>query len=192
MDKIKKTGILLGAAVGGLVGGALSFTGKMTRVKFLDELGNSVMDSTLYTGGLVGEAASGAVRMAAGKLQKQPRKIHRGKKQVKRAGMGIVGNWVHNFHLVTDELGVIKDGVLEGDKEKIGAATQTLGKVVTVGFMTSGAIRVEPDAHGELKRKLRAARKKAKAEAAARKDGSSPSEKDGGEAPSDRPQEEAE
>ncbi len=63
MNNIKKAGIITGAVVGGVIGGTISFIGKVSNQKFIDELGESVVDSTILTGGIAGEIASGATNM---------------------------------------------------------------------------------------------------------------------------------
>ena len=45
MDKLKKTGIVAGAIVGGIIGGTLSVIGKVSKVKIVDDIGESVVDS---------------------------------------------------------------------------------------------------------------------------------------------------
>lgn len=75
MNKIKKAGIITGAVVGGAIGGTLSVIGKVTKKKFLDELGESVVDSTILTGQIAGDIASGATNVISGKIQKSERRV---------------------------------------------------------------------------------------------------------------------
>ena len=63
MDFIKKTAIIGGAVVGGIVGGTISIIGHVTKIKVLDELGDSIIDSTILTGQIAGQAVSGATDM---------------------------------------------------------------------------------------------------------------------------------
>lgn len=145
MNNIKKAGIITGAIVGGAIGGTISVIGKVTKKKFIDELGESVVDSTILTGGIAGDIASGATNVITGKIQKRPRKVTRGKKELKFAGNQVVRNIVHNVHTVVDNSGEILEGVKEKNGRKIMRGARTLAKVVAVGAITVGAIKVKPE-----------------------------------------------
>ena len=60
MDIIKKTAIIGGAVVGGLIGGAVSIAGHLAKNKFVDELGGNIVDSAILTGSIAGQIANGA------------------------------------------------------------------------------------------------------------------------------------
>lgn len=145
MNNIKKAGIITGAVVGGAIGGTISFIGKMTNQKFIDELGESVVDSTILTGGIAGEVASGATNMISGKIQSSSRKVEEGKEDLKSAGTQVVQNFVNNVQTVVDNSGEILEGVKEKDKRKIIRGAKTLAKVVAVGAITVGTIKIKPE-----------------------------------------------
>ncbi len=145
MNQIKKAGIITGAVVGGAIGGAISFVGKMTNRKFIDELGESVLDSTLLTGGIAGDIASGASNVISGKVRKDRRKVKEGQKELKSAGGQVVQNFVGNVQTVVDNSGEILEGVREKDRRKIVRGAKTLVKVAAVGTITVGAIKVKPE-----------------------------------------------
>jgi len=145
MNKIKKAGIITGAVVGGAIGGTLSVIGKVTKKKFLDELGESVVDSTILTGQIAGDIASGATNVISGKIQKSERRVKKGKKELKAAGTQVVGNFIHNVKTIADNSGEILEGVKEKDHKKILRGVKTLAKVAAVGAITVGAIKVKPE-----------------------------------------------
>lgn len=145
MNNIKKAGILTGAVVGGAIGGAISFVGKMTRQKFIDELGESIVDSTLLTGGIAGNIASGATNVVSGKIQNSSRKMEEGKNDLKSAGKQVVQNFVDNIQTVVGNSGEILEGVKEKDRKKVVRGAKTLVKVVAVGAITVGAVKIKPE-----------------------------------------------
>ncbi len=145
MNRIKKAGIITGAIVGGAIGGTISFIGKMTDQKFIDELGESVVDSTILTGGIAGGIASGTVSVISGKIQKSRRKVEKGKCELKSAGKQVVRNFVTNVQTVVDNSGEILEGVKDKDRRKVMRGAKTLVKVVAVGAITVGAIKIKPE-----------------------------------------------
>ncbi|QOX63455.1 hypothetical protein FRZ06_08860 [Anoxybacterium hadale] len=145
MNNIKKAGIITGAVVGGVIGGTISVIGKVTKKKFIDELGESVVDSTILTGGIAGEIASGTTHLISGKIQNQQDKLEEGKTELKSAGSQVVHNFVNNVKTVVDNSGEILEGVKEKDGKKILRGTKTLAKVVAVGAITVGAIKIKPE-----------------------------------------------
>lgn len=143
MKKVKKAGIIIGATVGGVLGGTISVVGKMADNKFLDSLGNSIIDSTIYTGGIVGELGSGAAQVVHGKVKKKPYKVKAGMEDLKSGGGKVVGNVVNNVKLVAENGGEIVEGVKEMDKAKVVRGGKRLAKVAAVGMMTVGAIKID-------------------------------------------------
>ncbi len=145
MNNIKKAGIITGAVVGGAIGGTLSVIGKVTKKKFIDELGESVVDSTILTGGIAGDVASGTTNVISGKIEKSRRKVEKGKKELKSAGTQVARNFVSNVRTVVDNSGEILEGVKEKNPKRILRGVKTLAKVAAVGAITVGAIKVKPE-----------------------------------------------
>ncbi|MDF2654401.1 MAG: hypothetical protein K0R19_875 [Bacillota bacterium] len=145
MNNIKKAGIITGAVVGGVIGGTISVIGKVTKKKFIDELGESVVDSTILTGGIAGDIASGTANVISGKIQHQQDKLEEGKTELKSAGSQVVQNFVNNVKTVVDNSGEILEGVKEKDGKKILRGTRTLAKVAVVGALTVGTIKIKPE-----------------------------------------------
>jgi hypothetical protein len=145
VNNIKKAGIITGAVVGGAIGGTISFIGKMTNQKFIDELGESVVDSTILTGGIAGDIASGATNVISGTVQSSKIKVEEGKDELKSAGTQVVENFVNNVQTVVDNSGEILEGVKKKDTKKIMRGAKTLAKVVAVGAITVGVIKVKPE-----------------------------------------------
>ena len=145
MNNIKKVGIITGAVIGGTIGGTISIIGKVSKNKFIDELGESVVDSTILTGRIAGEIVSGATNIVSGKIAKKPGNIEEGKNDLKSAGIKVLNNFVTNLTTVVDNCGEIIDGIKERDRKKVVRSTKTLVKVVAVGAITVGAIKVKPE-----------------------------------------------
>lgn len=143
MNKVKKTGILAGAVIGGAIGGTLSIIGKVSKNKFVDELGGNIVDSTILTGSIAGTVVSGASHIVSGKFNKNPLKMQEGTADLKYAGKQIIGNFVSNLKTVAHSSNDIVDGVKKRDKKKVIRSTKTLAKIIVVGAITVGAIQVE-------------------------------------------------
>lgn len=170
MKPIKKAGIVIGATLGGVIGGAIAVVGHVTKKKFLDDLGSNIVDSTILTGEIAGEAASGAVHLAAGgveaigeaidkkgdkpikryiHLKKKRSHLKAAKRDLKSAGGRVFGNMVRNFKMTVNSVGAIAQGIAEKDKEKVKREIKTLGKMAAVGAITVGAIKVDPEEEKE-------------------------------------------
>jgi len=149
MNNIKKLGIITGAVVGGAIGGTLSVIGKVSKNKFIDELGESVVDSTILTGKIAGEIASGATHMVSGSVKQKPKEVEEGKNDLKSAGTKVLKNVVSNIQTVVDNGSEILDGVKEKDKKKVVRSTKNLVKVVAVGVLTVVAIKIKPGSDEE-------------------------------------------
>ncbi len=145
MDVIKKAGIIGGAVVGGVIGGTLSIVGRMVKSKFVDELGENIVDSTILTGSIAGQIASGAADVVVGGVQKESDHVEQGKKDLKAGGGRIVGNYVNNAKLIIHNSGDIVNGVKSRDIKKVLNGAKTLGKIAAIGAITVGAIKIETD-----------------------------------------------
>ncbi|WP_027400118.1 hypothetical protein [Anaerovorax odorimutans] len=145
MNNIKKAGIITGATIGGIIGGTISVVGKVSKNKFIDELGESVIDSTILTGSIAGTVASGASHIVAGKIRKNPIETKEGTNDLKDATNEIVGNFVTNINTVVSNGSEIIDGVKKRDKKKVVKSTKTLIKVIAVGAITVGAVKVDEE-----------------------------------------------
>ena len=145
MDVMKKAGIIGGAVVGGLIGGTVSIIGHVSKNKFLDELGGNIVDSTILTGQIAGQAASGAADVVTGGVKRNPKRLKAGKEDLKQAGGKVVQNYVTNAKLILENGGEIVEGVRHKDGKRIRNGAKTLGKMVAIGALTAGAVKVTPD-----------------------------------------------
>jgi len=145
VDKIKKAGIITGAVVGGVIGGTVSVIGKVTHKKFIDELGESIIDSTIMTGEVAGNVASGAANIISGAVGKDAEKFEEGKKTLKSTGGIIVGNLVTNAKAVVSHSGEIIKGAKEKDSKKVVMATKSLIKFAAVGAITVGVMKIKEE-----------------------------------------------
>lgn len=142
MRILKKAGIIAGATIGGVLGGTLSVIGKVSNQKFVDQLGESIVDSTILTGGMVGEVFSGTTEVISGTIKKDASKKNLGKKELKTVSEAVVDNVVNNFKTVAESGGEILDGVKKRDHKKVVRSTKRLVKIVLVGTITVGAIKI--------------------------------------------------
>jgi hypothetical protein len=143
MKVIKKIGITTGAVVGGLIGGSVSFAGKLSGVKFIDELGENIVDSAIYTGGVAGNIVSGTTDAVRGRLTGDGELFRAGTGDLKAGGRQIVDNIADNVKTIAENGGEIVHGVREGDGRRIVRGAKTLAKIVAVSAVTVGAVRVK-------------------------------------------------
>jgi len=144
MNKLRKAGVITGAVVGGVIGGTLSVIGKVSKVKIIDDIGESVVDSTILTGSIAGTLASGAADLVSGAIQKDEEKITEGANELKDTGAQVVGNFIGNVKLVAGSGKEIASGVRHKNIKKIKSGVKSLAKVASVGFLTVGAIKIKP------------------------------------------------
>lgn len=143
MKKIKQATVILGGTLGGIVGGTLSFTGKLAKIDFLDSLGKSVVESALYTGEITGDFVSGVGEIAIGKIKKDKRRIAIGKKDLKNGTGKITRNYISNFKLIGGCGAEIFCGALSKDKVRVIKGGKKMLKIIAVGAMTVGAIKLD-------------------------------------------------
>jgi hypothetical protein len=144
MDKLRKAGVISGAIVGGVIGGVLSVIGKVSKVKIIDDIGESVVDSTILTGSIAGNIASGTADLVSGAIQKDEVKITEGTHELKDTGTQVVNNFIGNVKLIAGSGGEILSGVKQKNHKKIKSGFKSLIKVASVGFLTVGAIKIKP------------------------------------------------
>ncbi len=140
MENLKKATIIIGAITGGVLGGSIELVGKMTKVEFLNELGEGIVDSALLTSEIVGGAISGTADMISGGIAKDQGKLSEGTKELSEAGKQVVRNAVTNIKLMAENSGEVIKGIKHKDKTRTVAAIKTLAKMATIGAVTVGAI----------------------------------------------------
>ncbi|MFA7661776.1 MAG: hypothetical protein WCX59_03065, partial [Anaerovoracaceae bacterium] len=115
MKVVKKTGIVAGAVVGGVIGGAVSVIGRVSNKKIVDNVGESVVDSLIYFGGIAGNLASGATDVLVGNIREDIQQVDEGIDDLKDGGKMLVGHWVHNAKLIIGETGEVVKGAVHRD-----------------------------------------------------------------------------
>ncbi|MDR2132979.1 MAG: hypothetical protein LBP30_06490 [Clostridiales Family XIII bacterium] len=143
VDAIKKTGVMAGAVVGGIIGGGVSLVGKLSGVKFLDEVGESIVDSAICTGGIAGDLVGGTADVLVGKITSDDERVRAGAGDLTSGGRKIAGNIVDNVKTLADCGGEIARGIGKRDGKRVLRGAKTLAKVIVVGAVTVGAIRVK-------------------------------------------------
>jgi len=142
MKRIKEAGIAIGAVAGGIIGGAVSLAGKLSKVEVIEELGDGIVDSAILTGGLVGEALSGTADMVSGGIKKDAKRVAEGKREIKHAAKTTIGNAVHNIGMIGESGVEIAGGLARGDSEKALKGIKTLAKMAAIGLVTVGAVKI--------------------------------------------------
>jgi len=143
MNKLKKATIFIGAITGGVLGGSIDLVGKMTKVNFLSELGEGIVDSALLTGEIVGGAISGTADMISGTVVKDSEKCAEGTRELGHAGKQVLRNAVTNIQMMADNSGEMITGIRTRDKARTISAAKTLAKMATIGAVTVGAIKLK-------------------------------------------------
>lgn len=145
MDGFKKAGVYAGIAFGSVVGGTVSLIGKLTNVRFIDDLGSNIMDSAILTGEITGQAASGTADIIRGTWKKSPRRLKKGKQDLKQAGTKIAANLWDNCRLIQKNSSEIVAGLYTHDPKRVRNGAKTLGKVIAISFFTVGAIQIDAE-----------------------------------------------
>jgi hypothetical protein len=143
MKAVKKAGIITGAVLGGIVGGTVSVIGKVSKKKFVDELGESIIDSSILTGELYGGLASGATEVISGKIKKDQKKVGEGIEDIKDSGGAIVGNIINSTMTVINNSGEVVDGIKKRDGKKIIRGAKSLAKYAAVSTITVGSMKIK-------------------------------------------------
>lgn len=145
MRAIKKAGITGGAVIGGVIGGAFSVVGAVSKVKVLDEIGAGIIDSSLTTGAIAGNIASGTADVLVGKIAKRPKLVKRGKADLKDGGGQMVDNFFENLAVSLDNGNEILTGIKKKDSKRVLAGTKTFFKMAAIGTITVGAVKVSDE-----------------------------------------------
>lgn len=161
MDKIKKASIVTGAVVGGVIGGAVSLVGTLAHNKFLDRLGEDIVDSTILTASITGNALSGTAHLAAGAAKRDPQHLSSAKEDFADVGRGLLKNFKTNMHLILDNSGEILLGIKDRDGRRILNGAKTLGKIIAISTITVGAVQINTDNDSDAETKPKKAKEKA-------------------------------
>ena len=151
MDSLKKTGVIVGAVFGGVVGGGISLVGKLANVKVIDDVGSSVVSSSLLMGRLVGDVASGAADAVCGKITKDETQVKEGLDNIKGTGKKLVNNFVENVTYIGNSGMEIASSIKANDKPRAVRNAKKLVKWVAVGTITVGVVKMEDSGEGSTK-----------------------------------------
>jgi len=151
MDSLKKTGVIVGAVFGGVIGGGISLVGKLANVKVIDDVGSSVVSSSLLMGRLVGDVASGAADTVCGKITKDEAQVKEGLDDIKGTGKKLVNNFVENVTYIGNSSMEIASSIKAKDKPRAVRNAKKLVKWVAVGTITVGVVKMEDSSDGSNK-----------------------------------------
>ena len=143
MDSLKKTGVIVGAVFGGVIGGSISLVGKLAGVKVIDDVGSSVVSSSLLMGRLVGDVASGTADAVCGKIKNDETQVQEGLDDIKGTGKKLVNNFVENVNYIADSTVEIASSIKANDKPRAVRNAKKLVKWVAVGTITVGVVKME-------------------------------------------------
>jgi hypothetical protein len=153
MDSLKKTGVIVGAVFGGVIGGSISLVGKLTNVKVIDDVGSSVVSSSLLMGRIVGDVASGTADTVFGKIRKDEAQVKEGLEDIKGTGKKLVNNVVENVAYLAASGHEIASSIKAKDKPRAVRSAKRLVKWVAVGTITVGVIKMEDSGQSSQKQK---------------------------------------
>jgi hypothetical protein len=141
-NSIRKAGIIAFAVIGGTMGGGVSLTGKMFKNKYIEHLGEDMIDSALFTGELVGEAFGGVNDIIAGKIKNDKERTNDGIESLKEFTKDSIHNVATNLSLIGEKSEEAIVSLIENDKSKALEAAKTLGEILFIGTLTMGAIKI--------------------------------------------------
>jgi hypothetical protein len=142
-NNIKKAGIIAFAITGGVFGGGVTLAGKITKNSFVENLGEDIVDSAIYTGELLGEAVGGVNELVAGKINNDATRKKDGIDSLKDFAKNSIHNVATNLTLLAENSEEVVVSLIENDKKKALAAAKTLGKIIFIGTLTVGAIKID-------------------------------------------------
>lgn len=145
MKALKKAGIVGGAVIGGVIGGIFSVVGAVSDKKVLDEIGASIIDSSITTGAIVGTVASGTADVLVGKIARKPKLVKHGKKDLKKSGGDMVDNFFENLGVTLENGNEIVAGIKKRDRRRALAGTKTFFKMAAVSTLTAGAMKISEE-----------------------------------------------
>ena len=146
---LKKAGIITGAVVGGTVGGTITLIGKLTKNKFVEEVGESIVDSALLTGEIAGTAVQGAMKAMGGMITDDQTRLEDGLSEMKGAGGQVVGNFVGNLNMVKESGVEILHSVKNRDLKQATKGARRLVKMISVGAIAVGPIKIKEEQEEE-------------------------------------------
>lgn len=144
-NSIRKAGIIAFAVIGGTMGGGVSLTGKMLKNKYIEHLGEDMIDSALFTGELVGEAFGGVNDIITGKINNDKERTNDGIESLKGFTKDSIHNVATNLSLIGEKSEEAIVSLIDNDKSKALEAAKTLGEILLIGTLTMGAIKVNPN-----------------------------------------------
>lgn len=145
MGKIKAGTIITTGVIGGVIGVSIVAVGKAIGNKTVGQIGDGVADSALMTGEIIGDVFEGVADTSLGIAKKNSRKKEQGVDQLKTAGISAINNIKHNIVTVGGATKDVAVNVAHKDKEGAKKAGRKLLKIVSVGLITVGAIKVNTE-----------------------------------------------
>lgn len=145
MGKIKAGAIITTGIIGGVIGVTIAVVGKTIGNKTVGQIGDGVADSAVLTGEIVGDAVEGVAETAIGMAKKDEEEKAEGVKKLKSAGGKAIGNVKDNIVTVAGATKDVAVNVAKRDKEATKKAGRKLLKIISVGLITVGAVKVDTE-----------------------------------------------
>ena len=124
-------------------------------------MGEDIVDSTILTASITGNALSGTAHLAAGAAKRDPQHLSSAKEDFADVGRGLLKNFKTNMHLILDNSGEILLGIKDRDGRRILNGAKTLGKIIAISTITVGAVQINTDNDSDAETKPKKAKEKA-------------------------------
>lgn len=145
MGRIKAGTIIATGLIGGAIGVAIAAVGKGIGNKTVGQIGDGVAESSVLTGEIVGDTIEGVADTAVGIAKKSEQKKADGIDKLKTAGTRAVGNFKENIVTMAGATKDVAVKAAQGDKAGVKRAAKNLFKIVSVGMITVGAVKVDTE-----------------------------------------------
>lgn len=142
MSFFKGLGTLAGTVIGGVVGGTVGVVGEMVDSKFLKEIGEGVLHSSIRGCEIIGQAVDGATKVAGGVLNDDKLSIDRGFQEIgKSVGQTLTGIGTGIVNIAENGFDAI-NGLATGDEQKVYDSSKKIVKAVAIGVLAIGVCDV--------------------------------------------------
>lgn len=138
MGFIKNLGKLAGSVTGGVIGGVVSIAGEITDIEFLKEVGEGVYIASRNAGEIIGQAAEGAVDIAAGIIDGNNGKIEEGFNELGEAVVTQAKRMGNGIKVIAHSAEDVIDGISQDDDEKLLNGAKTLAKAAVIATLAVG------------------------------------------------------
>lgn len=138
MGFFKGLGNLVGNVAGGVIGGAVSLVGEAIDSDFIKEIGEGVYTASVHAGNVMGQAADGATGIVGGIITSDESLTEKGLEELGDAVGQTVKGAVEGISSIANNGCQAIGGMIEGDSEKVIAASKNLVKTAAIATLAIG------------------------------------------------------